>query len=115
VQCKDIPTQSVLNHLAEWGGIGCNWYSSSEPGWGDNPRSVRRAMPAGTPEYLVHAKMRQLYFKRTIDGCVCGCRGDFELTAKGWLLVSDAFKHYQHESEEHRRARVFAHLDRDRK
>ena len=33
--------------------------------------------------------MKQLIKRELVDGCDCGCRGDFEITAKGeeWLSL----------------------------
>lgn len=86
VQCKDIPTILILKFIALHGGIGCNWYDTAEF---DNPRSVRHAMPANIPDQLVHAKMRKLISNGYVDGCGCGCRGDFKLTKKGIQMVVD--------------------------
>jgi hypothetical protein len=88
MQCKDIPTEPILRFVAEHGGIGCNWF---ETPWSDgtpNKRSVRHAMPADTPEKLYLAKMQQLIGKGLVDGCPCGCRGDYELTDKGRARLS---------------------------
>ncbi|MGW5519294.1 hypothetical protein [Nocardia africana] len=43
-------------------------------------------MPSG---YVV-AKARRLLDRGLITGCGCGCRGDFELTAKGQALLAEA-------------------------
>lgn len=32
------------------------------------------------PEKVIRAKCRQLIKRGLLDGCTCGCRGDFELT-----------------------------------
>lgn len=32
--------------------------------------------------------MNQLIYKGIIDGCPCGCRGDYELTDKGRALLA---------------------------
>jgi len=79
LQCKDIPTMPILEFIGKHGGIGCNWC------WLHDERCVRHAMPAGSilPDRLVLAKMRKLIAKGYVDGCDCGCRGDFELTDKG--------------------------------
>ena len=85
MQCKDIPDEPVLRFLS---GPFNDW---PVPGWGTwfwaddykPSNSVANAMPAGTPEKLVLAKMRRLINRGLVDGCGCGCRGDFELTAKG--------------------------------
>lgn len=84
MQCKDIPDLPILAFVAKHGGIGCNWFEIDR----DNPRSVRHAMPDNLPEKLIHAKMRQLIHRRVIEGCDCGCRGDFEITDKGRGLLS---------------------------
>lgn len=73
MQCKNIPTQPILDFLRgsdRWG----TWFEGYE-------NSVQNAMPEGTPPKLALAKMRQLIKHGTVKGCACGCRGDFELTA----------------------------------
>jgi hypothetical protein len=84
-QCKDIPTIPLLEFIAQHGGIGCNWFDIDF----DNPRSVRRAMPSGSSNNLVRAKMRKLIASGLIDGCTCGCRGDYEITEKGRAFLQD--------------------------
>ena len=81
MQCKDIPTIPILEFVKRHGGIGCNWYGN------EYERSVTHAMPPGIPDKLVLAKMRQLISKGLVDGCPCGCRGDYELTDKGEALL----------------------------
>lgn len=76
VQCKDIPDEPILRFLFSLRGEWANWYF-------DNERDVHRAMPPGTPDKVVHAKMRKLIARGLVDGCDCGCRGDFVLTDKG--------------------------------
>ena len=80
MQCKDIPTIPILSFVARYGGIGCNWFGIDDF---ENERSVRHAMPPGLPDNLVLAKMKQLIKNGYVDGCNCGCRGDYTLTAKG--------------------------------
>jgi len=75
LQCKDVPTLPILRYVAEHGGIGCVWW--------EGERSVCNAVPPGTPEKLILAKMRNMISKGLVDGCSCGCRGDFEITDKG--------------------------------
>ena len=82
VQCKDVPTLPILKFLAGlemWG----NWYFGDE-------NDVHQAMPAGTPDKVVHAKMRQLIKRDLVDGCPCGCRGDFDITEKGLAAIAAA-------------------------
>lgn len=75
-QCKDIPDQPILDFLAELKGSVGVWF----PGF-DN--SVGNAMPAGTPPRMIRAKMHMLIRRGLVDGCFCGCRGDYTLTEKG--------------------------------
>jgi hypothetical protein len=81
MQCKDIPAIPILQFLASHDGRWCNWYFGDE-------RDVHRAMPAGIPDKLVLAKMQTLHRRGLVDGCFCGCRGDFELTEKGRDLLA---------------------------
>lgn len=39
------------------------------------------------PNKLLLAKLRKMIQKKLITGCACGCRGDFEVTAKGATLL----------------------------
>lgn len=81
MKCKDIPDLPVLQFLATHGQPGsgwCNWCFGDE-------NDVHHAMPDGTPDKLVLAKMRMLMRKGLVSGCDCGCRGDFILTDKGWI------------------------------
>lgn len=38
---------------------------------------------------LLLAKCEALIKKGLLDGCTCGCRGDFELTTKGEAMLKD--------------------------
>lgn len=82
MQCKDIPDQPVLRFLAQRPGQWHNWY------FGDD-KDVTQAMPPA-PEKLVLAKMRMLMRRGLVDGCSCGCRGDFVITPKGLALLEEA-------------------------
>ena len=76
-QCKDIPDRPILLFLKELNGKWANWFGD------DYPDSVTRAMPKDIPGKLVLAKMRQMIRRGVVDGCPCGCRGDFVITDKG--------------------------------
>jgi hypothetical protein len=39
------------------------------------------------PEKVIRAKVRKLIGRGLLDGCPCGCRGDFEITDKGRVLL----------------------------
>lgn len=43
--------------------------------------------PYGMPSGLVRAKASRLIERGLLDGCTCGCRGDFELTTAGRGLL----------------------------
>ena len=79
MQCKDIADCAVLSILArnpeEWHGWWENW-----PGV-----TVRPAFPANAPDRLILAKMRRLIERKLVDGCTCGCRGDFHITPRGLM------------------------------
>jgi len=82
-QCKEIPDKPIMEFLLKHKGHWCNWYFEDD-------RDVRNVMPKNlASEKLILAKMRQLMRRGLVDGCSCGCRGDFEITAKGeeWLSL----------------------------
>lgn len=76
MQCKDIPERPILEFLAARSQIWCNWYPGDE-------NDVGQAMPPLPNEKLALAKMRQMINKGLVDGCPCGCRGDFVITDAG--------------------------------
>ena len=82
MQCKDIPDEPILRLLAASPG---QWHCIGD-GYGHMP-SVSPGMPSGIPDKLALAKMNMLLRRGLVDGCGCGCRGDWEITAKGldWL------------------------------
>jgi hypothetical protein len=81
MQCKDIPTASILEFLAKMGPYEwANWFDGDE-------RDVSKSMPPGIDKNLVLAKMRSLIRRELVDGCGCGCRGDFYITDKGRELL----------------------------
>lgn len=87
LQCKHIPTLQILQHLRQHGGIGCTHWEYLEGHdvkvKSHNIRTVVNAMPPTTPPRLVLAKMQSLVNRGLVDGCDCGCRGDWELTDEG--------------------------------
>lgn len=81
MQCKDIPDLPVLEFLSRNPGSWHNWFGD------EYENSVTHAMPAETPSKLVRAKMKSLIRRGLVEGCTCGCRGDYEITSKGWLFL----------------------------
>ncbi len=84
---KDIPDRPILEFIDSRGGQWCTWFNLP---YADN--SVCHAMPDGfaLAGKLVLAKMKQLIKRGLVEGCGCGCRGDFVLTDKGrHYLIND--------------------------
>jgi len=95
MQCKDIPDQPILDFIAMVQRGETFWYpteaqrraygervahSAATWFWSDDfkpENSVVRAMPEGTPPKLALSKMKAMVRKGQIEGCACGCRGDF--------------------------------------
>lgn len=91
MQSKDIPERPILEFLLE------NKEPSSSnqfTGWAtafgrEYENSIQRAMPEWVNSKLVLAKMRSLIKRKLVDGCACGCRGDFVITEKGIKEISN--------------------------
>ncbi len=82
MQCKDIPDQPILEFVrTKDRGIGVGWHDLELREW--YTPTVRDAMPPNLPDKLVLAKMGMLMRRGLVDGCTCGCRGDFSITDKG--------------------------------
>ncbi len=76
MKAADVPERPVLEFLEKHEGL-CTW------GEGYSMPTVADAMPPGTPPKVQLAKMAALMRRGLVTGCDCGCRGDFELSAKG--------------------------------
>ena len=70
LQCKDIPDGPILDFFAKDAG---KWRTH----WDGFDNSVPRHLFRFAPEKLVRAKLRRLLERGLIDGCPCGCRGDW--------------------------------------
>jgi hypothetical protein len=83
MQCKDLPELPILERLEE----------SKKPltHWGFND-----LFQEDIPDKLRLAKMASLLRRGLVDGCSCGCRGDWEITLKGT-------RHYYSLKEERKR------------
>ena len=81
MKCKDIPDFQVLEFLALYDPEWCNWNMG-------NQRDICNAFPDGTPKKMVLSKIKSLIRRGLVDGCGCGCRGDFALTEKGKSLLT---------------------------
>lgn len=83
--CKDVPDKPILDFLHQRkkeGKTWCCWYYGFE-------NSIGQAMPPNTPEKIIIQKMAKLIKRGLVSGCVCGCRGDYEITNKGINFLSN--------------------------
>ena len=89
MQAKDIPEGPLLDWLARQD-MPATWWETRQKNVCGNgflvvndglAPTVLEAMPAGTPPKVALAKMRSLIRRGLVEGCGCGCRGDFESMA----------------------------------
>lgn len=80
IQCKHIDDARILTFLADNKGP-ANWYCEKDGTPYHN--SVAISVPFGTPQKLLLKKMEMMVRRGVVDGCACGCRGDFSITEKG--------------------------------
>lgn len=89
---RDIPDRLFLEAVAAAGGTGeftCAMRSDvtrlfALPRDRDKPS---HEIP-GVPWKVVLAKFRRVKGRGLVDGCDCGCRGDWYLTDKGWAVLA---------------------------
>lgn len=77
MKASDIPDVQMLEIIATWNDSPPEGRGAWCLIW-----DVAERLP-GFPEKVVLAKARQLIRRGLIDGCGCGCRGDFEITPVG--------------------------------
>lgn len=96
MKCKDIAEEPILRYLAGETDGYAGWPAK---GWGNRfvdddgkpaVGSILNAMPPGIPPKLGLAKAGMMIRRGLITGCTCGCRGDFEITAKGRVAIASA-------------------------
>lgn len=82
MQCKDIPDVPVIEFVWDCNNrdVWANWFFGNE-------NDVHAAMPETPNDKLVWAKMNQLIRRGLIEGCTCGCRGDYVVTDKGCEFI----------------------------
>lgn len=84
IQAKHVPEAPILRALANSEGWMTHWYGTSEamsdPAW-----SLPAAEPElrAFPERVLLAKLAAMKRRDLIDGCECGCRGDWVILDKG--------------------------------
>ena len=77
LQCKDIDSKPILTFLLSISPKMANSFDTNFE------NSIAHSFPEGTPRKLILAKMKKLIKLGLVDGCACGCRGDFEITPAG--------------------------------
>ena len=84
IQAKHVNKLPILEFLA---GLD-QWACIFNTGAGENrdelfDNSVWHAIPKEVPYKVGRAAMANLIKRGLVEGCTCGCRGDFEITDKG--------------------------------
>lgn len=80
IQCKDVSTLTLLRFVASWTD---EFSSVTLFKLDDEPRSVWQIMLPVIPMCVMKQKFENMVRKGLINGCYCGCRGDFTITPKG--------------------------------
>ena len=87
LQCKDILATPVLRgletHYNPYGYSGWMFLGMGEPD------DLMPYFPPETPYKLARAKLVQLRRMGLVDGCGCGCRGDWTITPMGIEFLHD--------------------------
>ena len=96
-QAKNIPDESILSVLADYQGQWSFWSSNNSLKFGKDKNGMNiekyedwhsiQVVPSEVPHKVFFAKLKSLHKRGLTGGCVCGCRGDFEITDKGLKLI----------------------------
>lgn len=102
IQAKNLPDRIVLKTIDRMSGIPHMYQNIGywgnplgevfgdvhifEPSW-VHKYDLFNLWPT-IPSKVIMAKLRGLIRRGLITGCACGCRGDFELTDKGRVLLN---------------------------
>lgn len=92
VQAKHIEERAILEFLARQDGWATHWPLPVRDGqpMRDGMPSLLDGVPAlrDYPERVLRAKLASMKRRKLIDGCECGCRGDWEILSKGRDLLN---------------------------
>ena len=80
IQCKNIADAPLLDFVA---------HKQAEKGYWVNTWDFLGTPYEALPDKLLRAKMGMLIRRGLVDGCNCGCRGDYEMTDKGRDYLRD--------------------------
>lgn len=86
VKASDLDPNPILEalskHQGEWA---CFW--DNKLTWQPNNYDEYEIAPTGYPQKVVRAKLKKMHKQGLIGGCLCGCRGDLEITDKGLEVI----------------------------
>ena len=82
IQAKHLDNYLILNWLSHQQ-YPATWFKD------ENSTSLYKIINLDVPEKVVLSKMRSLIKKSLVDGCYCGCRGNFTITEKGENLITN--------------------------
>lgn len=77
IKMKDIDIETLLSGMNNSPRVWQTWFSGME-------NSVQQWLPDGVSERRARAIMKILDRAGYVRGCHCGCRGDYEITDKGY-------------------------------
>lgn len=91
LQAKDLPDRTVLEAVRE---LAADDEGGKRRQWSDPPYWVmawdlEKKLGLEDTGGLLLAKCEALIKRGLLDGCTCGCRGDFELTTKGEAFLAE--------------------------
>lgn len=81
MQAKDVDGDALLSFINRTEVLKGYWVNS----WDFNDTEW-----AEIPHKVLWAKLANFIKKGLLDGCTCGCRGDFTLTPEGKLAILDS-------------------------
>ena len=86
MQAKDIRDIDLLTTIQRLSfRVDYPWHEENKPHWVMR-WTLEEEFPDIPPKVVV-AKVAKLIKRGLMDGCTCGCRGDFELTEAGRTLA----------------------------
>lgn len=88
IKCADLDDLSILRFIHSCRSVGCNQYARfSEIAEVVSVIHCGLLNDSAVPFNLMRAKLKRLHKRELINGCCCGCNGDFWLTLKGRFLL----------------------------
>jgi hypothetical protein len=92
MKTSDVPIKPILEYLLKHQDPWVCLWGGHFKGKDDTVTDIYYAMPDGLPKKLPLAVMRSFLKKGLVDGCPCGCRGDWTITKKGILYLKEGSK-----------------------